>query len=57
MTGDPERIEEVVRRVDSLVIPIEQVNDMHLHIVHVYVSYKYAHTYIHMYIMYLHKVQ
>ena len=26
MTGDPERIEEVVGRVDSLVIPIEQVN-------------------------------
>ena len=25
MTGDPERIEEVVGRVDSLVIPIEQV--------------------------------
>ena len=26
VTGDPERIEEVVERVDSLVIPIEQVN-------------------------------
>ena len=26
MTGDPERIEEVVGRVDSLVIPIEQVS-------------------------------
>lgn len=26
MTGDPERIEEVVERVDSLVIPIEQVS-------------------------------